>query len=98
LCTAFWTSTRQFENELEALKRESARSNIDGIIASQKTIDGTTVISAEVNGVDPSVLREVTEQIGAKIAAGIVVLDVASNGLVGFVSKDLQRSSTPGKS
>jgi alanyl-tRNA synthetase len=85
---------RQLENELEALKLKSARSGIDGIIASQKTIDGTTVISSQVNGVDPSVLRELAEQIGAKIASGIVVLGVASNGkaaLVGFVSKDLQK-------
>jgi alanyl-tRNA synthetase len=73
---------------------KSARSGIDSIIASQKTIGGTTVISAQVNGVDPSVLRELAEQIGAKIASGIVVPDVASNGkvaLVGFVSKDLQK-------
>jgi alanyl-tRNA synthetase len=85
---------RQLENELEALKLKSARSGIDGIIASQKTIDGTTVISSQVNGVDPSVLRELAEQIGAKIVSGIVVLGVASNGkvaLVGFVSKDLQK-------
>jgi alanyl-tRNA synthetase len=85
---------RQLENELEALKLKSARSGIDTIIASQKSIDGTTVVSAQVNGVDPSVLRELAEQIGAKIASGIVVLGVASGGkvsLVGFVSKDLQK-------
>jgi alanyl-tRNA synthetase len=41
---------RQLENELEALKLKSARSGIDGGIASQKTISGTTVISAQVNG------------------------------------------------
>jgi alanyl-tRNA synthetase len=86
---------RQLESELEALKLKSARSGIDSIIiASQKMIDGTAVISARVTGVDPSVLRELAEQIGAKIASGRVVLGVASSGkvaLVGFVSKDLQK-------
>ena len=85
---------RQLEHELEALKMKSARSRIDDFIASQKTINGTTVVSALVDGVDPSVLRELAEQIGAKIASGVVVLGVASNGkvsLVGFVSKDLQK-------
>jgi len=85
---------RLLENEIEALKLKSARSGIDTIIASQKSIGGTTVISARVNGVDPSLLRELAEQIGAKIASGIVVLGVASGGkvsLVGFVSKDLQK-------
>ena len=85
---------RQLENELEALKRKSARSQIDDFIANQKSIDGTTVISARADGVDPSVLRELAEQIGAKISSGVVVLGVASGGkvsLVGFVSKDLQK-------
>ena len=82
---------RQPENELEAHTRESARFSVDGIIAIRETIDGTTVISAQINAVDPSALPELAEQIGAKIATGIVVLDVASNGLVGFVSKDLQK-------
>jgi alanyl-tRNA synthetase len=85
---------RMLENELEALKIKSARSQIDSIIARQKSFDGTTVISANVDGVDPSVLRELAEQIGAKITSGVVVLGLASNGkvsLVGFVSKDLQK-------
>jgi len=85
---------RQLEIELEALKLKSALLGIDSIIASQKSIGGTTVISAQINGVDSSVLRELAEQIGANIASGIVVLGVASSGkatLVSFVSKDLQQ-------
>jgi alanyl-tRNA synthetase len=79
---------------VEALKLASARSRIGEFIAQQKSIDGTIVISARVDGVDPSVLRELAEQIGAKISSGVVVLGVASNGkvaLVGFVSKVLQK-------
>jgi alanyl-tRNA synthetase len=63
-------------------------------------LDGTTVMSAQVNGVDPSVLRELAEQIGAKIASGIFVLGIASGGkaaLVGLVSKDLQEKFHAGK-
>jgi alanyl-tRNA synthetase len=85
---------RHLESEVEALKLASARSRIGEFIAQQKSIDGTIVISARVDGVDPSVLRELAEQIGAKISSGVVVLGVASNGkvaLVGFVSKDLQK-------
>ena len=85
---------RQLEHELEALKMKSARSRIDELIAGRKTIDGTTVVSAKAEGVEPSILRELAEQIGVKIASGVVVLGVASNdkvSLVGFVSKDLQK-------
>jgi len=73
---------------------KSAQARIDELITGRKSIDGTTVESAQVDGVDPSVLRELAEQIGTKIASGVVVLGVASNGKVGlvsFVSKDLQK-------
>jgi len=85
---------RQLEHELEAVKMKSAQARIDELITGRKSIDGTTVVSAQVDGVDPSVLRELAEQIGTKIASGVVVLGVASNGKVGlvsFVSKDLQK-------
>jgi alanyl-tRNA synthetase len=90
---------RQLKNELEALKLKSARSGIDGGIASQKTIIGTTVISAQVNGVDPSEPRELAVQIGAEIASGIVVPGVASSGKVALAvlyQRSFRRSSAPG--
>ncbi len=85
---------RLLENELESMKLKSARSRIDDLIAGRKTINGTAVVTGHLDGVDPAVLRELAEQIGAKIASGVVVLGVASGGkasLVGFVSKDLQK-------
>jgi len=92
--TRMMEQQRQLESEVEALKLASARARIGDFISQQKSIDGTTVIAARVDGVDPSVLRELAEQIGTKIVSGVVVLGVASNGkvaLVGFVSKDLQK-------
>jgi hypothetical protein len=63
-----------------AVKLKSARAGIDTIIASQKTSGGMTAMSAQVKGVEQSILQELAAEIGAKIASNIVVLDVASSG------------------
>jgi alanyl-tRNA synthetase len=84
---------REAERGLEALKRKSAGSQIDSIVASQRPVNGTAVIARKVEGVDPAVLRELAEQAAAKIGSGIVVLALASEGkvsLVGAVTKDQQ--------
>jgi alanyl-tRNA synthetase len=85
---------RELERELEGLKRKSAKSQIEDIVASQTPVKGIPVISRKVEGVDAAVLRELAEQASAKIASGVVVLAVASGGkvsLVAVVTKDLQK-------
>jgi alanyl-tRNA synthetase len=84
---------RELERELESLKRKSARSQIDDIVASQKPVKGVPVVARKVEGVDAAVLRELAEQAVAKIASGVVVLALVSGGkvtLVGAVSPDLR--------
>jgi alanyl-tRNA synthetase len=85
---------RHLENELEALKRKSAKSQIGDLIESPREVKGIRVISRKVEGVDASMLRELAENTGAKIGSGVVVLGLASNGkasLVAVVSQDLQK-------
>jgi alanyl-tRNA synthetase len=85
---------RELEHELETLKRKSARSQVDDIVASQTAIKGVPVIARKVEGVDAAVLRELAEHTSAKIASGVVVLALASSGkvsLVASVTKDLQK-------
>ena len=85
---------RDLEHELEVLKRKSARSQIDDILASQTAVKGVSVIARKIEGVDAALLRELAEQASAKIASGVVVLALASTGkvsLVTSVTKDLQK-------
>ncbi len=91
---------RQLEGELEALKRKTANSQIGSLVEAPKDVKGVAVISRKVEGVDPSMLRELAENTGAKIGSGVVVLGLASNGkasLVAVVSPDLQKSLHAGK-
>src|ERR1041385_6323737 len=65
---------RHLENELEALKRKSAKSQIGNLLESPRDVKGIRVISRKVEGVDASMLRELAENTGAKIGSGVVVL------------------------
>ena len=85
---------RHLENELEALKRKSAKSQIGNLVESPRDVKGIRVISRKVEGVDASMLRELAENTGAKMGSGVVVLGLDSGGkasLVAVVSQDLQK-------
>jgi len=91
---------RQLENELEALKRKSAKSQVGNLVESPEVVKGIAVIARKVEGVDPSMLRELAENAASKIGSGVVVLGLASDGkasLVAFVSQDLQKRLHAGK-
>src|SRR5581483_1290032 len=91
---------RHLENELEALKRKSAKSQIGNLVENPQNVKGIPVISRKVEGVDAGMLRELAENAGAKIGSGVVVLGLASDGkasLVAVVSQDLQKRLHAGK-
>jgi alanyl-tRNA synthetase len=91
---------RHLENELEALKRKTAKSQIGSLVDNPTDIKGVPVLARKVEGVDASMLRELAESAGAKIGSGVVVLGLASDGkasLVAVVSQDLQKRLHAGK-
>ena len=91
---------RHLENELEALKRKTAKSQIGNLVENPTDVKGIRVISRKVEGVDAGMLRELAENTGAKIGSGVVVLGLASDGkasLVAVVSQDLQKRLHAGK-
>ena len=91
---------RHLENELETLKRKTAKSQIGNLVESPATVKGISVVSRRVEGVDASMLRELAENAGTKIGSGVVVLGLASDGkasLVAVVSQDLQKRLHAGR-
>ena len=91
---------RLLENELEALKRKAAKSQVGNLTEARRDVKGIPVISQKVDGVDASMLRELAESTGSNIGSGVVVLGLASNGkasLVAVVSQDLQSRLHAGK-
>jgi alanyl-tRNA synthetase len=98
--TRLMDQQRALENELEDLKRKTAKSQIGNLVENPKTIKDVAVVARRVEGVDASMLRELAENAGAKIGSGVVVLGLASDGkasLVAVVSPDLQKRLNAGK-
>jgi alanyl-tRNA synthetase len=91
---------RQLESELEAVRRKGARSQIEALVHAPQSVKGVTVVAKRVDGVDGSMLRELAENVGAKIGSGVVVLGLASDGkasLVAVVSEDLRKRLNAGQ-
>ena len=81
------------------MKRKSANSQLDKLVEEPRSVNGVRVVARKVEGVDPSVLRELAENTGAKIGSGVVVLGLVSSGkasLVGVVSEDLRKRLNAG--
>ncbi len=98
--TRLMDQQRHLENELEDLRRKSAKSQIGNLVENPKTVKDVVVVARKVEGVDASMLRELAENAGAKIGSGVVVLGLASDGkasLVAVVSPDLQKRLNAGK-
>src|SRR5947199_2577185 len=91
---------RHLENELEALKRRAAKSQIGNLVEGPATVKGISVVSRRVEGVDASMLRELAETAGTNIGSGGLGLGLASDGkasLVAVVSPDLQKRLHAGR-
>src|SRR5437773_7708851 len=65
---------RQLEGELEAIKRKSANAQIGNLVEAPKEVGGIPVIARKVEGIDPSMLRELAENTGTQIGSAVVVL------------------------
>ena len=91
---------KRLEDELDALKRRGAKSQLQDLLESQNTVSGVQVISQKVEGVDAALMRELAESTRASLGSGIVVLGSASAGkaiLVTAVSEDLRARLHAGK-
>ncbi len=91
---------RQYEKQLEAMKRKGALSKLDDLAAQARTIKGVKVISAEIETVDREVMRQLVDSLRQKLGSGVVVLGTAENGKVALlagVTKDLTSKLHAGK-
>lgn len=60
--------------ELEQIKRESAVSDIDSLVANAKEINGVKVVKGRFDALDAAALRDLADNIRDRLDAGVVVL------------------------
>jgi alanyl-tRNA synthetase len=83
---------KELEKEIDKLRGELEKDRIPELLARQQTVSGNKTLISQIDDVDGKQLREIADQLKAKLGSGIVVLASASDGnvsLVVSVSKDL---------
>ena len=84
--------SRALEKELERLKSKLASAQGSDLSSAAETVDGVSVISQRLDGVDPNNLRGTVDQLKSKLGSGIIVLAAVADDrvrLVAGVTQDL---------
>ncbi len=80
------------KKELQQLKQKLASAGSADLISKAVEINGVKVLATELEGVDPKSLRDMVDQLKAKLGSGIVFLATKSGAkvpLAAGVTKDL---------
>ena len=77
--------SRTLEKELERLKSKLASAQGSDLSSTAQTIDGVTVVSQRLDGVDPNNLRGTVDQLKNKLGSGIIVLAAVADQRVRLV-------------
>jgi alanyl-tRNA synthetase len=95
---------KQVEKQLEAARRSSALSKLDGLLSDTRTVKSekgdVRVLAALIEGVDRAALRELVNPLRQKMGSGVAVLGVVDDGKVGLlasVTEDLTKRLHAGK-
>ncbi|WP_367306220.1 alanine--tRNA ligase [Alicyclobacillus acidocaldarius] len=84
---------RELERELESAKARLAHARVDELVANVETVAGVPVIRAALSDLDMDGLRQLVDEIKARVDSVVVVLGSAHRGkvqFVAYVSKDWQ--------
>ncbi len=85
---------RELEKEIERLRSQLEKDQIPELLAKKRSIDGTSILISQVDGLDAKQLRDMVDQLKEKLGSGVVVLASASEAnvnLIASVSKDLTK-------
>jgi alanyl-tRNA synthetase len=85
---------KELERELDKMRGQAQKDQIPELLSKKEPIDGTNFLITRVDGLNAKQLREISDQLQAKMGSGFIFLASAGeNGvsLVGSVSPDLTR-------
>src|SRR5262249_12807932 len=85
---------RELEKQLQHLQAKLAGSQTDDLMSRARQIDGVTVLTVEVDGLDDKGLRDLADRLRDQIGSGVVVLGTARGEravLLAAVTRDLTK-------
>ena len=77
---------KALQGEVEALKSKAAKEALGDVMNQVKEVKGVKLIATKVDGVDMNGLRDLGDQLKAKIGDGVVVLASSADGKVNLVA------------
>jgi alanyl-tRNA synthetase len=93
-------SEKKLRKELEALEMKRAASQASDLAKAARDVKGVRVVSARVEVTDRAAMRQMVDDLRAKLQSGVIVLGSVSQGkvsLVAAVTKDLTNKLDAGK-
>jgi alanyl-tRNA synthetase len=93
-------SEKKLRKELEAQQMKRAASQASDLAREAREVKGVRVVSARVEVTDRSAMRQMVDDLRAKLQSGVIVLGSVSDGkvsLVAAVTKDLTNKLDAGK-
>jgi len=93
-------SEKKLRKELEAQQMKRATSQASDLVKEAREVKGVRVVAARVEVTDRSAMRQVVDDLRAKLQSGVIVLGSVSEGkvsLVAAVTKDLTHKLDAGK-
>ncbi len=95
---------KQLEKQLEGLKRKTAVSMADSLLAEARTVKNVKIVAARVENADREALRQLADGLRQKMGSGVVVLATGATteeggkvSLITAVTKDLTNRLHAGK-
>jgi alanyl-tRNA synthetase len=85
---------KELEREVEKLRSQFEKDQVPELLGKKQSVDGANVLITRVDGVDAKRLRDLVDQVKARLGSGVVVLASVEDGsvnLVASVSQDLTR-------
>jgi alanyl-tRNA synthetase len=93
-------SEKKLRKELEAQQMKRATSQASDLVKEAREVKGVRVVAARVEVTDRSAMRQMVDDLRAKLQSGVIVLGSVSDGkvsLVAAVTKDLTNKLDAGK-
>ncbi|MGH9470047.1 MAG: alanine--tRNA ligase [Terriglobia bacterium] len=93
-------SEKKLRKELDSSRLKRASASAGDLIEKTRDVKGVRVLAARVESLDRPALRQMVDQLRARLGAGVIVLGSAADGkvsLVAAVSKDLTARLDAGK-
>ncbi len=91
---------RDLQRQIIDMKAQSARANIDGMLARTKEIHGIKVLADTLPATDRASLRNLADELKQKLGSGVVILGTPQDGkvaLVVMVTSDISKRVSAGQ-